>query len=87
MLLRFHPADPGIFFRPRFLSIRIDIKLEIINEFEGSFLCIKSKELLDKIDHITILTTTKTVITPINLHAWSLIIVKRTAAHSVTSDL
>ena len=70
-----------------FLTLGIDVQMEIIYQLECGPLGIQGKHLLDEVDHIPIGSTSETMKPCIDLHAGMFIIMKRAASHSDPPDL
>ena len=78
-------ADPLILLMSGFLTPSIDVKVEIIDQFECGLLCIQVKHLLNKVDNVPVGSAPKTVKPLIDLHAGMFVIMKRAACHAAPS--
>ena len=77
-------ANARLNFRPVFRNHR---QAHIFDELSGGFIWRQAKQLRGEPDHITFFLTSEADEILIDLHAWTFIIVKRTAHHAVAVDL
>ena len=72
----------GLFCLSRRFPVLIG-KPEVLCQLYGGFFLSQSIQGSGKINHISIRTATEAVVTPIQLHAWGLIVMERAASHPV----